>query len=67
MSACALSGAQSADGGGSNVWIGSQTTIATTVKNASKPPTPAISGVISIRSAGWRTQPRGTGGCPSVR
>ena len=32
----------------------------TTVKNASRPPRPAISGVISIRSCGWRDQPRGT-------
>jgi hypothetical protein len=46
------SGAQSLDGGGSNVWIGSQTTIATTVKKASRPPMPATSGVISIRSRG---------------
>ncbi len=50
------------------MWIGSQTTIATTVKNAIRPPIPATSGVISIRSLGWRTQPRGTLGValPSV-
>ena len=46
------SGVQSFDGGGSNVWIGSHTTMKTTTKNASSPPTPAMSGVISIRSEG---------------
>ena len=59
LSAAFESGAQSYEGGGSKVWIGSQTTTKTTVKNASRPPIPAISGVISIRSRGWRCQPRG--------
>jgi hypothetical protein len=61
------SGAQSADACGSKVWIGSQTTIATTTKKAISPPSPATSGVISIRSCGCRAQPRGTGGVPEWR
>ncbi len=47
------------------MWIGSQTTIATTTKKASRPPSPAISGVISMRSRGWRAQPRGSAAAPS--
>ena len=59
MCAWLESGAQSAEAGGSKVWIGSQTTMKTTVKKASIPPIPAMSGVMSIRSCGCRTQPRG--------
>ena len=52
LTASSVSGAQSAEGGGSKVWIGSQTTTKTTAKNAISPPTPATSGVMSIRSGG---------------
>ncbi len=49
------------------MWIGSQMTTKTTVKKASMPPSPAISGVISIRSRGWRCQPRGMRRALSLR
>ena len=54
-----LSGAQSSDGGGSNVCTGSHTTTKTTVRNTSSPPIPATHGVISIFSGGCGDQPLG--------
>ena len=67
MTALSESGVQSYDAGGSKVWIGSQTTMKTTVKKASSPPSPATSGVMSIRSCGCGDQPRGVPVSSSLR
>ena len=57
--AWSLSGAQSLDGGGSKVCVGSHTTTNTTAKKTSTPPRPATQGVISIFSGGCGAHPFG--------
>src|SRR4051812_35371512 len=65
LTAWLLSGAQSGDAGGSNVWTGSHTTTNTTARNTSRPPDPASQGVMSMRSDGCGAQPRGDGASPT--